>query len=545
MTVGRDTVAVEFPLTRRPRLLRRVLAVATAVVALCAVGAGPGVGAQESGETGSPPATTPGPYPTSGLWAPAWTTSDVPAPVRIASVQYRSATADAPGGSIEVRLAGPFELPGGRWRVSVGLGDPDGVWKRLSMEWDGTASFGSAVEIDGLDIRPIGVLDAAVDTAGSVTFLLPIATEDADVLSGVGGVVWAESVLGPDAEPEVLVRTPWFPRASVLGDGAPRTVSGGSVGVLVGTNPPGVGTVVAPSRVDTGAPSVVEGTPGSLSVDVGTVPESVAGADVESAVDLLTFIVPSSADAPPSGPQVRIDLLGGTVDGTDGTALGPLAGPVSGSASIPSDTSWIEVGPPVVAGGAGTLDIDVEAFFAASGRGDVPDDVSVNVTRVVNVAGGGVIVAPGVAAAPDAFAGGPAASSTTVPPVTEPPAEPTSTTTSPVVVAIGAGVLVGAIAILVAMLIADALARRRRPEPRDIAGGYDDLDDTPQMTHALAVPPGSPVQLPGELDVDTTLPEPVAPTAPTPPTPSQASATPERLRQLRIDDESDDGSTGA
>lgn len=448
-----DTVemATSSPLPAlRPRRVTAAVAAlaAVALVALVSLVGAPlgtsGAGAQV-GSAGAP----------LGLSAPAWSSLDLPAEMRLASLWVLPGPDGSPS-AVDVRFAGPFTPPSGRWRVSVGVGDPAGSWQRVSMVWDGTSATGVAEQIEGLAVAELGVVTATVDPSGSVVVGVPVGVLDA----GGAGLVWAEAILGEDTEPTLVVRAPWFPRAVLAGEGAPGLLQGSTLGVPVPAEPGGAAGTSAPSVVDTGVPSVLEFVDGVLRVDPGAAP---ASGDVVSVVDLVTLVgTPGTLELPPSGPQVRLDLLGGTASLGVGSVLGPLAPPVGDDVVVGPSAAWLrpsseEASPPA------PLEVVVPGAFAEVGQPDPGDGLAVSVTRVLTLADGSQVVAPGVVG-DDTWLGVVA----DVGPVSTAPAQVADTEDAGApVVPIIVGVVLGVVAVAAAMAIAGARHRRRHPGPDD------------------------------------------------------------------------------
>lgn len=453
MSGGCDTVEMAtsspLPALRPGRVTAAVAALAAvALVALVSLVGAPlgtsGAGAQV-GTAGAP----------LGLSAPAWSSLDLPAEMRLASLWVLPGPDGSPS-AVDVRFAGPFTPPSGRWRVSVGVGDPAGSWQRVSMVWDGTSATGVAEQIEGLAVAELGVVTATVDPSGSVVVGVPVGVLDA----GGAGLVWAEAILGEDTEPTLVVRAPWFPRAVLAGEGAPGLLQGSTLGVPVPAEPGGAAGTSAPSVVDTGVPSVLEFVDGVLRVDPGAAP---ASGDVVSVVDLVTLVgTPGTLELPPSGPQVRLDLLGGTASLGVGSVLGPLAPPVGDDVVVGPSAAWLRpssdgASPPA------PLEVVVPGAFAEVGQPDPGDGLAVSVTRVLTLADGSQVVAPGVVG-DDTWLGVVA----DVGPVSTAPAQVADTEDAgapvvPIIVGVGLGV----VAVAAAMAIAGARHRRRHPGPDD------------------------------------------------------------------------------
>lgn len=436
-----------------------------------------------------------------GLSAPAWSSLDLPAEMRLGSLWVLPGPDGSPS-AVDVRFAGPFTPPSGRWRVSIGVGDPAGSWQRVSMVWDGTSATGIAEQIEGLAVAELGVVTATVDPSGSVVVGVPVGVLDA----GGAGLVWAESVLGEDTEPTLVVRTPWFPRAVLAGEGAPGLLQGSTLGVPVPAEPGGAAGTSAPSVVDTGVPSVLEFVDGVLRVDPGAAPTS---GDVASVVDLVTLVgTPGSLELPPSGPQVRLDLLGGTAALGVGSVLGPLAPPVGDESVVGPSPTWLRSTSDGTAPLA-PLEVEVAGAFAEVGQPDPGDGLAVSVTRVLTLADGSQVVAPGVVG-DDTWLGvavdtGPVATA----PVEVAEVEDAGAPVVPIIV----GVVLGVVAVAAAMVIAGARHRRRHPGPDD--------DWLPPAAATAAAPQTVPPPTPPTAPTPSTPPIP-----PTPPTPSTRAAPP-------------------
>lgn len=461
------------------RLVSAAGAVVLALVAVVAPGAT--VGAQTSLDAAP-----------LGLQAPAWSSPELPAEMRVASLWVLPGPDGLPS-AVDVRFAGAFTPPPGRWRVSVVVGDPSGSTQRLSMVWDGSAATGVAEQVEGLAVEELGPLTASVNPAGSVVVGVP-----AGVLDAAGdGLVWAEVVLGADLDPTLVVRSPLYPRAVLAGVGAPGLLQGSTLGQRAPADPGAASPGPLAPVVDTGVPSVVELGGGVLRVDRGAAPADAPGGGQGSVVDLVTLVgTPGGTDAPPSGPQVRIDLLGGSVELGLGSVLGPL-GPAVGDGSIVGPAaSWLRQ--PADGGAApatGPVEVDVAGAFAALGEADPGEALAVSVTRVVTGADGSVVVTPGVIADRSWLdPGGDAA-------VTAPAPEPgdAGEGTGAPVVAIVVGTAFGVVAVGAAMVLAGWHHRRRHPGPED--------DWLPPSAAAEAAAAGAPRSL-------------GAPPAPPPPPPS-------------------------
>lgn len=414
-----------------------------------------------------------------GLSAPSWTATDLPAEMRISSMVVLPGPDGAPS-ALDVRFASAFTPPGGRWRVSVGIGDPAGVWQRLTMVWDGSASTGIAEEIDGLAVTALGPVTSSVDPAGSVVLGVPAGVLDA----AGGGVVWAESVLGEDTDPTLLVRTPWFPRAVLTGEGSPGLLQGSTLGVPVPATPGGAAPNSAPAVIDTGVPTVLELAGGVLTIDSGAGPAELGGGPVRSVVDLVTLVGSAGgADTAPNGPQVRIDLLGGSVELGVGTVLGPLAPAVGDDRTVPPSDEWLQQSD--VAGATGTtpLEVDVAGAFAAVGQQDPGSSLAVTVTRVVTGADGSVVAAPGVMATADwmtsGLGAGPVRNATATAGSTADAGASEGAPLGPIAI----GLLVGAVLVGGAMAISGRRHRRSHPGPEDVP-----LASTTQDDHGAPVP---------------------------------------------------------
>lgn len=399
-----------------------------------------------------------------GLSAASWTSLDLPSELRIASLWVLPGPDGSPS-AVDVRFAGPFTPPAGRWRVSVGVGDPAGGWQRLSMVWDGAVAAGVAEQVEGLSVADLGPVTATVDPGGSVVVGVP-----AGVLDAAGsGLLWAEAILGEDTAPTLLVRTPWFPRPVLAGEGAPGLLQGSTLGVPVPAEPGAAAPPSAPPVVDTGVPSVLELDGGELTVDRGTGPAELAGEEgatgAASVVDLVTLVgTPATTDAPPSGPQVRVDLVGGGVELGVGTVLGPLGPPLGDDTVVEASSSWL-TDPGEAGSTAGAVVIDVASAFAAVGQRDPGDELAVTVTRVVTAADGSVVAAPGVLADRSWLQpGGEGAAASTAP---APGAEEEGAATGAPVVPIAIGTVLGVVLVGGAMVLAGRLHQRRHPGPGD------------------------------------------------------------------------------
>ena len=422
----------------------RALRSAVVLVAMAAVVIGPASRglAQDSSAGGWP----------DGLWAPLDVAPDAPPPLQVRSLSVR--TDDSGASRAEVRLAGAIAAPTERWRISVGIGDPAGVWRRASMVWDGAQAQGELVQLNGLATVDQGALEASVDLSGLVTIGLP----SDYLLPASGDVVWVEAALGPDDRPAASVRTPWFDRAALLGEGAPGLVPGGRNGVRLAGSPPQPATT-STGPVDTGVPSVAEWVDGRVVIERGVAPEQIEGAAISSIVDYVTIV---SAESPgTSGAQVRLDLGSGEVGLTDGVLTGPLsASPVEPRTPLGASTAWL-------AQPGGLLSVGVTATFAQLGLPDPGSAVVVSVTRKVVTATGEQVASGGVAAGQNwlsqrqapattgAVAAGGAATSS-------------NAATGDPVPAILIGIAVGVVAVGGSVLLADRRARRNRPGPADV-----------------------------------------------------------------------------
>jgi len=273
--------------------------------------------------------------------------------------------------------------------------------------------------------------------------------------------VWAEAVLGSDGAPTAAVRTPLYPRAVLAGDGAPGLLQGSSLGAPLPAEPGGQATLSSLDVVDTGVPSVVELASGELSIDRGAAPADGSGGGVAAAVDLVTLVgTGGGSETPPSGPQVRVDLVGGGVELTTGTVLGPLGPAVDGAAVVAADDSWLAV----PAATSGPVAVDVAGAFAAVGVADPGDGLAVSVTRVVTGVDGSVVVAPGVVADRSWLA----SAGSAVPATTGGGSVVTEASSGTPVAAIAVGVVLGAVLVLAAMVLADRRHRRRHPGPEEV-----------------------------------------------------------------------------
>jgi hypothetical protein len=387
-----------------------------------------------------------------GLWAPLVAPADVPQALQVSAL---SITVDDAGTSrAEVRFAGAIDAPTDPWRVSVGIGDPAGLWRRASMLWDGTQATGEVVQLDGLAAVDQGPVEVDVDLSGLVTIGLP---EDY-LLPASGDVMWVEAALGPTDNPVASVRTPWFDRGALLGEGAPGLVPGGRNGVQLEGSPPQPATTTT-GVVDTGVPSVAEWVDGRVVVERGTAPEEVLGSAAGSVVDYVTVVAANQPDA--AGAQVRIDLVTGEVDLVAGVLAGPLA-PTFAEPGTPvaASTAWL-------AQPAGLLSVGVSAAFDELGLADPGPDVVVSVTRVVGTDGGGEVATAGVAAG-QGWLSQRQAPSTTGAVVTGGAVASREVASGDPVPAFLIGVVVGLVAVGIAVLLAERRARRTHPGPGDV-----------------------------------------------------------------------------
>jgi hypothetical protein len=397
------------------------------------------------------------------VWGPVSTASELPPQLQITSVYLPPVT---PGqqAAVAVGFAGPFQSPEDRWRVSVGIGDPNGIWVRSTMEWDGTVASGSAVRLDGALATDLGPVAVNVQTAGLVVIDLPEAVDD----GSLADTMWVEGVLGPDSAPDATMRSDWFPRSAVFGQGAPGQVTGGRFGTVLGDAPAAVGTGPDPVVADTGVPSVVRVTDDLAIVELGTPPTDVTGQPVAEVVDVVTF----STDpvGPPTGPQVRVNRTTGLVDLTVGNLGGPVSLSDFGAPVVAADPSWLPSGSSGPADGSAppqdSLTVDLAAAFSQVGLAPPGDALAVSVTRVVSAADGTQVVSAGMAADRTWLDQGVAVAPViTVAPIAE--AEGESGPWALIV----AGVVVGLVAVGGSMALASAMARRRTGS--DWVGGSD------------------------------------------------------------------------
>jgi hypothetical protein len=454
------------PMTAVPHRLRAVALVLAVVVGVVAA---PVATAQSVTGSGDAP-----------LFAPVAVPAGADDPVALASLSVLGA---AGGGtaSVVVGFASSFTPPPGRWRVSVGVGDPAGEWVRTSMLWDGTAAVGEAVRLDGVLSSDLGAVDATVADDGTVTLGLPAAVVD----GSAGDVMWAEAVLGDEGDPQSSTRSPWFSRSALFGDGVAGLVPGGIYGRVVGgpESPVGLGAT-DPAVVETGVPSVAEVSGNQLSVEVGSPPTTVDGGAVAAVLDIITM---ADGTRPfDQSPQVVVNMTLGLVDLQ-------LAQP-AGLPTLAGDGSWLVAdlaGPVDPAASAPAIAVDINAAYAAFGLDPPGDDLVVSVTRLVRTAEDAEVVAAGVAARRawlDQLAVPPLLPVPTVAdavaPV-EPPGGPQ--------VAIAIGVGIGVVAVAVAMVLAQARARRR-PHPAVPSGA---APQTPAPLVWEPAPVAPPVDDPG------------------------------------------------
>jgi hypothetical protein len=283
------------------------------------------------------------------------------------------------------------ELPEQRWRISVGIGDPNGSWLRASLIAQEGNVTGAAERIEGLLVEPLGEVSARFDPAGLVVIDLP-----PDGLGPLAAdVAWVEGTLGPEGAPVAQVGSLWFTAAVLFGEAAPGELPGGRYGALVPAPP----EVTAPPVVaDTGDPAVVDLAGGVASVRwAGPPPTEVGGVAVAAATDLIT-VVPV-AEGVNDAPQVRVDLATGEVT----AGLGPVLGPAGGDGAVvppavdPSGFLLDQPGPGGITAPGATLSVDVLGLAGALGQPTPSDGVgAVAVTRVLDLADGTTVVAPGV-----------------------------------------------------------------------------------------------------------------------------------------------------
>lgn len=357
--------------------------------------------------------------------------------------------------AVAVGFAGPFEAPEGRWRVSVGVGDPTGVWVRSSMQWNGSEASGEAFRLDGLVADDLGSVAVNVQTGGLVVIDLPDAVFD----GSLADALWVEAVLGDDAAPEAAVRSDWFPRSAVFGEGAPGLVTGGRFGTVLGADSAPVGTGADPVVVDAGAPAVVQVSGDSAVVELGAPPVDVAGQAVAEVVDVVTFTTDPITLS--GGARMRVNLTTGAVDLTTGDLGGPVSLSDDGAPVVQADPSWLPSGAPgpvdPLAPASASLSVDLTAAFDLLGLGAPGESLAVSVTRVVSAADGTQVVAAGMAADRSWLVQGSSLPVLTAPPDT---AEE-SGGDSDVVGLIAVGVVVGLMVVAGSMALASALARRR------------------------------------------------------------------------------------
>lgn len=422
--------------------------------------AGWGLAAVPSASAQVPPSVSGFP---AAVWGPVSTASELPPQLQITSVYLPPVT---PGqqAAVAVGFAGPFESPEDRWRVSVGIGDPNGIWVRSTMEWDGNVASGSAERLDGALATDLGPVAVNVQTGGLVVIDLPEAVDD----GSLADTLWVEGVLGPDSAPDATMRSDWFSRSAVFGQGAPGEVTGGRLGTVLGDAPAAVGTGPEPVAVDTGVPSSVRVTGDLAVVDLGTPPTDVAGQPAAEVVDVVTF----STDPVglPTGPQVRVNRTTGLVDLTVGNLGGPVSLSDFGAPVVAADASWLPSGAPGPAGVSAppqdSLTVDLAAAFSQVGLALADDALAASVTRVVNGADGTQVVTAGMAADRTWLDQGVAVAPViTVAPITE--AEGESWPWALVI----AGVVVGLVAVAGSIALASVMARGRTASGR--VGGSD------------------------------------------------------------------------
>lgn len=453
------------------------VAAVAAAVAVVAVSVVPAV----AQSTVAPSAVADGDAP---LFAPVAVPGGVDEAVALASVSVQRPAGG--GASAVVGFATAFTPPAGRWRVSVGVGDPAGEWVRTSMLWDGTAAAGEAVRLDGVLSTDLGAVDAAVAADGTVTIGLP------DEVTGgsAGDVLWVEAVVGDDSDPASSTRSAWYSRGALFGDGAPGLVPGGIYGNVVGESALPIGLdATDPAVVEAGVPSVAELAGTRLSVEVGSPPATVAGDAVADVVDVITLAdgtLPFDAS-----PQVAVNLTAGSVELQLVQA--------DGEVTEPSDGSWLEVGltgPVDPSAVAPAIAIDIDAAYAALGLDPPGDGLAVSVSRLVRTADGTEVVATGVAARRawfDQLAAAPLLP-TTAPPVAAAPVEASGGPWVPIAV----GVVVGVVAVAAAMALAQARARRRATRPVPAGPMWE---PAPAVATAPPAPPvweQSPVPVPAD-----------------------------------------------
>jgi hypothetical protein len=403
---------------------------------------------------------------------------------------------------VAIAFAGPVDLPPERWRISVGVGDPNGSWLRASLVAQDGNVTGTVERIEGLLVEPLGEVDARFDPAGLVVVDLP--AEGAGPLAA--DVAWIEGALGPEGAPLAQVTSPWFTAAVLFGEGAPGVLPGGRYGALV---PAPQDTTAPPVVADTGDPAVVELAGGIASVRwAGPPPTEVGGVAVTGASDLLT-VVPV-AEAVNDAPQVRVDLATGEVTAAPGSVLGPVGGAGAVAPPLVDPTGFLlaQPGPDGINAPGATLSVDVLGLTAALGQPTPADGVgALAVTRVLELADGTTVVAPGVIGDQVWFGAGGIPEPTTMAPV-----DP-GVTTAPganagddgpplwlLAAAAGAGLLA------VGVSLAIAAVRRRRHDHRGVPGSVPP-DGVPAATAPLTAgvdhePPPPPGPPPGPPPVE-------------------------------------------
>jgi hypothetical protein len=481
------------------------------------------------------------------VWAPVSVPDDLPPALQMTSL-YLPPVTDGQRPSAVVGFAGAFQLPAGRWRVSVGVGNPTGVTVRTSMLWDGNDSVGVVERLDGLLVGDLGSVDVSLQAS-----LVVIGLPDEVFGGSLGDVLWVEAVLGEDSAPEATVRSDWYSRSAVFGDGAPGLVTGGSIGSVVGPDRDAVGTGAEPIAVDTGAPAAVQVTGDLAEVELAAPPTRVSGRTVAEVVDVVTF----SADpiVGTTGPQVRVNRTTGTVDLTAGTLGGPVS--LTDDASVvTADPSWLlsaTSDPDDLATlAAGTLTVDLPGAFDQLGLVGSGDSLAVTITRVVTATDGTQVRTVGMAADRSWLdLGAPVA------PVTSVVVTPAGTNDdSGLARLMLAGVVLGVVAVAGSIALSLARSRRKRANrPADEAAVSSDFGWTYDGAAGPATPPSAPETAPAGEPADTgsddvsdhdaaadaatggshpdTAPVPPADTAPVPP----ADAGPAPLAAL--DDELD------
>jgi hypothetical protein len=420
------------------------------------------------------------------VWAPVSVAVDLPPELQMTSLYLPPVTAGQ-GPSAVVGFAGAFQLPAGRWRVSVGVGNPNGVTVRTSLLWDGNDSVGVVERLDGLLVEDLGSVDVSVQAS-----LVVIGLPDEVFGGALGDVLWVEAVLGEDSAPEATVRSDWYSRSSVFGEGAPGLVTGGSIGSVVGPDREAVGTGAEPVVVDTGAPATVQVTGDVAVVELAAPPASVAGRTVAEVVDVVTF----SADpiVGTTGPQVRVNRTTGTVD----LAAGTLGGPVSlndDASVVTADPSWLPSGSPdpddPANPAAGTLTVDLPGAFDQLGLSLPGDSLAVTITRVVTGIDGTQVLAAGMAADRSWLdQGAPVAPVTSLVEVT-PAGTNDDSGLTPLILA---GVVLGVVAVAGSIALSLARSRRKRANrPSDEAAAVSsDFGWTYDSTSSPASPPSAP-----------------------------------------------------